>query len=41
MARLDAPPRDPPAQRIVVIARAANDRRANHLITATFTLHDT
>jgi hypothetical protein len=27
-------------QRIVVIARAANDRCANQLITTTFTLHD-
>jgi hypothetical protein len=40
VARFGAPPRESHLQRIVMIARSANDRGANQLITATFTLHN-
>jgi hypothetical protein len=40
LARLGAPPRVSHTQRIVMIARSADDRGVNQFITATFTLHD-
>jgi hypothetical protein len=40
VAQLGEPPRKSHTQSIVVIARSANDRGANQLITATFALHD-
>jgi hypothetical protein len=40
MARFVATPGQPLTQGIVVIARSANDRGADQLITATFALHD-